>query len=101
MICLFGILLLFFAARPLFTMVVVIGFCQGMLADAIGDPVMGILTGIFLCVITSIVFRFVGNIVHSSADVIMYCMALEAETGTKQQRFEEMGAYKVIKEVTN
>merc|ERR1719482_2384126 len=63
----------------------------------IGNPVVGVFTGIFFSAIASIIFRFVGKIVHNSTDVIMYCLALEKETGkTQPDRFENL--YKVMKD---
>jgi len=89
---------LFFASYPLFSLVVVIGFLQGLLtAGSDGNPnngAVGVFTGIFFSSITSIIMRFTGKIVHNCTDVVMYCIALEKETGAKQERFEDM--YKVL-----
>merc|ERR1719201_32964 len=52
---------------------------------------------LFFASISSIIFRFVGKIVHNCTDVIMYCLALEKETGKQQpERFENL--YKVMKD---
>jgi len=90
-------LFLFFAKYPLFSLVVVIGFLQGLIAGLGGNAVIGLLTGIFFSAIVSIIFNFVGKIVHNCTDVIMYCLALEKETGKEQtERFENL--YKVMKD---
>jgi hypothetical protein len=91
------LLFLFFASYPLFSLVVMIGFLQGPIVGMIGNPAVGVFTGIFFSAIASIIFRFVGKIVHNSTDVIMYCLALEKETGKSQtDRFENL--YKVMKD---
>lgn len=87
---------LFFASYPLFSLVVVIGFCQGLISGLGKNHVIGLLTGIFFSSITSIIFNFVGKIVHNSTDVIMYCLALEMETGKDQERLGNL--YKVMKD---
>jgi len=90
-------LFLWFAAHPLITLVVVIGFLQGAIAGLGGNATIGLLTGVFFSAITSIIFNFVGKIVHNCTDVIMYCLALEKETGKDQgERFENL--YKVMKD---
>lgn len=90
------LLFTFFASYPLFSLVVVIGFCQGLISGLGKNHVIGLLTGIFFSSITSIIFNFVGKIVHNSTDVIMYCLALEMETGKDQERLGNL--YKVMKD---
>jgi hypothetical protein len=90
------LLFTFFASYPLFSLVVIIGFAQGALTGGDDNFMVGIFTGVFFSAITSIIFRFVGRIVHNCTDVIMYCVALEKETGQKQERFEEV--YNVLKD---
>jgi hypothetical protein len=91
------VLFLFFASYPLFSLVVMIGFVQGMVVSSTGNMLVGVFTGIFFAAISSIIFRFVGKIVHNCTDVIMYCLALEKETGKQQpERFENL--YKVMKD---
>lgn len=92
-IVVFACVLLYFSKYPLCTLVV-IGLTQGMITQYVPEAI-GFLTALFLTSITSIVFMFVGGIVHNSTDTMLYCVALERETGKEQERFRE--TYEALK----
>jgi hypothetical protein len=87
-IVLLCLVLLYFSKYPLFTLVVFIGLLQQYITTQIPESV-GFFTAIFLSSICSIVFMFVGGVVHNSTDTMMYCVAIERETGKQQERFKE------------
>jgi len=84
---------LYFLKQPLVTLVLL----SIVLGNIRINMLAGTFVGLFVGSITNIVFTFAGEVVHNSGDTIMYCFALEAEDGKKQERFAEM--YKQMKTV--
>lgn len=91
----FSLAFLLLSKYPLVTLILVFGFVHPLMHS---EEILGLYCGIFMTCLTSIIFHFVGEIVHNATDVIMYCMALEQEAGKPQKRFADI--YAVMKEAT-